>query len=321
MAAIPEDPRNPVNDVVTRAKVHFRSGDATCAAWHYRGTNGGCVVMAAGAGVTKEPGTDPFAKRFNQAGFTVLAFDFRRLGESMGSPRQVVRVRDQQADYHAAIDFARSLPGVDPAKVAIWGFSLAGGHVLAVAARDPELAAVIAQTPLADARAAGPNAVRHATLPAFLRLTTRGIRDAIGGVFGRKPLLVPLAAKPGVVAALNTPDSRLGPTALDPDDSYPEWQQEIAARSALAAGFYRPGRHCAARVRSPLLVLACDDDQSVLPEPGIRAGERAPRGEVVRIPGGHYAPFMGGHEVAVEAQLRFLRRHVLGIGATDADPD
>ena len=42
--------------------------------------------MAAGAGVIKEPGTDPFAKRFNQAGFTVLAFDFRHLGESGGEP-------------------------------------------------------------------------------------------------------------------------------------------------------------------------------------------------------------------------------------------
>jgi hypothetical protein len=26
-----------------RRKVHFPSGDTTCAAWHYPGTNGGCV--------------------------------------------------------------------------------------------------------------------------------------------------------------------------------------------------------------------------------------------------------------------------------------
>jgi hypothetical protein len=29
------------------------------------------------------------------------------------------------------------------------------------------------------------------------------------------------------------------------------------------------------------------------------------------MPGGHYEPFLGGHEKAVEAQLSFLRRHLL----------
>jgi hypothetical protein len=32
-----------------REKVHFPSGDTKCAAWHYPGTNGACVIMAGGA--------------------------------------------------------------------------------------------------------------------------------------------------------------------------------------------------------------------------------------------------------------------------------
>ena len=44
-------------------------------------------------GVTKEPATDLFARRFRDAGFAVLAFDCRRLGESGGVPRQVVRIK------------------------------------------------------------------------------------------------------------------------------------------------------------------------------------------------------------------------------------
>jgi hypothetical protein len=40
-----------------RQKVRFVSGDNECVAWHYPGTNGACVVMAGGGGVTKEPGT------------------------------------------------------------------------------------------------------------------------------------------------------------------------------------------------------------------------------------------------------------------------
>ena len=63
---------------VERERVRFVSGDTECAAWHHPGTNGACVIMAGGFAVTKEPGTHPFAKRFNEAGLTVLAFDYRR---------------------------------------------------------------------------------------------------------------------------------------------------------------------------------------------------------------------------------------------------
>jgi fermentation-respiration switch protein FrsA (DUF1100 family) len=97
-----------------RQKVHFVSGDTTCAAWHYPGTNGACVIMAGGLAVTKEPGTDLFAQRFHDAEFTVLAFDYRRFGESGGQPRQIARIGEQHADWQAAIEFARTLPDVDP---------------------------------------------------------------------------------------------------------------------------------------------------------------------------------------------------------------
>jgi uncharacterized protein len=67
-----------VTVLTERKKVRFISGDTECAAWHYPGTNGACVIMAGGGAVTKEPGTDLFAKRFHEAGFTILALDYRR---------------------------------------------------------------------------------------------------------------------------------------------------------------------------------------------------------------------------------------------------
>ena len=66
--------------------------------------------------MTKEPATDRFAARFHAAGYSVLAFDHRHLGESGGTPRQVVRIREQLADWEAALDFAASLPSVAAAK-------------------------------------------------------------------------------------------------------------------------------------------------------------------------------------------------------------
>jgi uncharacterized protein len=269
--------------------------------------------MAAGTAVTKEPGTDLFAGRFAEAGFAVLAFDYRHLGESGGTPRQVVRIGEQLADWQAALAFAGNLPDVDPARLAVWGFSLSGGQVFDVAARTPQLAAAIAQTPLADGRAVTRNALRHQTLPPLLRLTARGVLDAVGSLLGRPPRLVPLAGRPGSVAVLTTPDALDCDAALDPDGRHPSWQQEVAARSALLLGSYRPGRS-ASRVSCPLLVVVCDEDSSVLAAPAAAAADRAPRGELVRLPGRHYAPFLAAHERAVDAELSFLRRHLLDDG-------
>ncbi|MEV0201895.1 hypothetical protein [Nonomuraea sp. NPDC050691] len=142
-------------------------------------------------------------------------------------------------------------------------------------------------------------------------MTGRGIADAVGALAGRRPLLVPLAGEPGTVAMLTTPDVGDGPRALDPDDRHPEWQQAVAARSALRLLFYQPGRDTS-RVRSPLLILTCDEDQTAPPGPALHAARRAPRAELVRMPGRHYSPFMEMHEQALDVELSFLRRHLLG---------
>jgi pimeloyl-ACP methyl ester carboxylesterase len=266
--------------------------------------------MAPGAGVTKEPGTDRFAARFNAAGFSVLAFDYRHLGESEGEPRQVVRVTEQLADLEAAIGFARGLPGVDQHRIACWGFSLSGGHLFTVAARTAGVAAVIAQSPLTDNLAAAPNALRHESPGAVLTFPFLVLADLVGGLTGRPPRLIPLAAPRGTIAMLNTPDALDAERALDPDGRYPQWRREIAARSVLALMSYRPGR-LAARARCPMQVIICQDDQSVLSAPARRAAARLPDGETLLVPGGHYAAFIDQHERVVTAELDFLRRRLL----------
>jgi uncharacterized protein len=295
---------------VDREALRFASQGASCAAWYYPGSTGACVVMAGGAGVTKEPGTDRFAARFQQAGLSVLAFDHRHLGDSEGEPRQVVRIAEQLVDWRAAIAFARELGDVDEERVAIWGFSLGGGHVIRLGAMVPGLAAAIAQAPLADGRAAASNALRYTTPRALARLAGCGIADALGSRFGRSPLLIPLSGERGEVAAVTAPDAGDADRALNPANRYAEWRQEVAARFTLGVGFYRPVRD-ASRVLCPLLVVAYADDQTVLAAPAVRAGREAPRGESAELPGGHYAAFLEGHEATVDVELGFLRRHLL----------
>lgn len=284
--------------------VTFASGGDSCSAWHYPGSNGACVVMATGAAITKEPGAHRFATRFQAAGYTALSFDYRRFGASGGTPRQVLRRREQVEDLKAAIAFATQLSDVDADRIAVWGFSLGGGYVLEVAG-EMQVAAAIAQTPFVDGPAAAPNALRHETARVKLSFPFIALNDALGGLLGRAPRLIPLTGPKGSIAMLTTPDAQDGPRALDPDGRYPDWIQAIAARSVMQLGAYRPGRK-ASRITCPLLVVAADDDQSVLSAPAVRAAEHARSAKLLRIPGGHYAPFLEQHEVVVSAELAFL---------------
>jgi len=295
-----------------REGIAFRSGTDDCAAWHYRGSNGACVVMAGGAGVTKEPATDRFAARFHAAGYSVLAFDHRHIGESGGTPRQVVRIPEQLGDWEAALDCAASLPGVEAGKIAGWGFSLAAGHLLRLAARPPDqhrLAAVIAQAPLADGAVSSPRALSHETPGVLARFPLIALRDVARGLAGRQPLVVPLAGPRGAVAMLTTPDAADSDAALNPGNKYPDWQQTIAARSVVPIALYRPGR-TASRISCPLLAVISTRDQTVLAAPALKAARRAPAGEVLHVDGRHYAAFLDQHETVVAAELDFLRRHL-----------
>jgi pimeloyl-ACP methyl ester carboxylesterase len=295
-----------------REAITFRSGSDDCAAWRYQGSNGACVVMAGGAGVTKEPATDRFAARFHAAGYSVLAFDYRHVGASGGMPRQVVRISEQLADWEAALDCAAALPGVDAGKVAGWGFSLAAGHLLRLAARPSgqrRLAAVVAQAPLADGAVSSPRALGHETLGVLARFPLIALRDVARGLAGREPLVVPLAGPRGAVAMLNTPDACDGDRALNQGNAYPDWQQTIAARSVVPIAMYRPGR-TAGRISCPLLAVISTRDQSVLVAPGLKAARRAPAGEILEVDGAHYAAFLDQHETVVAAELDFLHRHL-----------
>lgn len=152
-----------------------------------------------------------------------------------------------------------------------------------MAARHPDLAAAIAQAPTADGPAASSNAARYTTTTALLRLAATGVLDALGGLVGRPPLLIPTSGRLGTVSLLSTPDALQGTCAPDPQGRYPHWQQTIAARSALRIGLYRPGRY-APRVRVPLLVVVSDEDQSSLAAPAQQAPHAHPAANLFGCP-------------------------------------
>ena len=293
-----------------RRKADFPSAGSRCAAWHYPGENGACVIMAAGLAVIKEAGTDRLARRFHDAGYTVLAFDYRRLGESGGVPRQLVRIGDQLADGTPP---SGSLPAF-PASTATnsrYGDSRpladtlpAWLHTTRVLPRRSLTRHLPTESTPCTTRS------QHTTPRALARLAGRAAADTVGGlVGGGDPLLVPLAGERGMVASLTTPDSRNGASALNPGDRHPA----VATKRCRAVGdpcWLLPARPIRSRIRCPLLVVAYGADGVAPPQPAIRAAQRARPGQLALLPGGHYTAFLDGEQQAAQVMLAFLDREL-----------
>jgi uncharacterized protein len=291
----------------TRSSLSFPSGDAECAAWALRPDTERppLVIMGHGLGATREMGLEAYAERFARAGIAALAFTYRHFGDSGGEPRQLLDIDRQLEDWAAALRYARSLPDVDSSRIAIWGTSFGGGHVLEVAARDGAVAAVVSQCPFTD----GPASVLAADRRSLLRATVPALRDEVARVTGARPVLVPLIGPPGSLALMAAPDAEPGYRALIPPGF--DFVNGIAARFLLRVGLYRPGR-AAARVTCPILFCICDRDSLAPASAALRHAQRAPRAEIKRYPIGHFDIYLGQpFELAVSDQTDFLKRHLL----------
>jgi uncharacterized protein len=289
-----------------REDISFRSDGAECGAWLYRPTGdarGSCVVMAHGFGATREARLDAYAERFTAAGHHALVFDYRHFGTSAGEPRQLISIRRQRTDWRAALAAARDVDGVDPQRLVAWGTSYGGGHVIDLAARE-SLAAAIAQTPFTDGRATAA-AIPPATA---LRLTAATLRDVAAAALGVTPRMIPLVGPRGSLAAMTAPGSEAGYKALYPPER--PLRNEFLPRAAATMPFWIPGRR-AGRVRCPLLVQVAREDAITPARSACRVAARAPRGELLTYPGGHFDMYLGnGFERAVADQLSFLDRVV-----------
>ena len=293
---------------MTRRDVTFPSGGGRCAAWLYlpedATTPPPVVVMGHGLGAVKEMRLDAFAERFCGAGYACLVFDYRHFGGSTGEPRQLLDIERQNADWHSALTYARSLPEVDGDRVVVWGSSFGGGHAIRVAAEDQRVAAAIAQCPFTDGLAS----LRAADARALARVVPRALADAAGALLGRPPVLVATAGPPHSAALMTAPDCESGYLGLT--DDAPTFRNEVAARFVLSVSRSRPGT-LAKDVRCPLYVAVCEHD-SVAPATATqRHAAKAPRGEVVVYPVGHFDVYVDeAFDKVVADYVDFLHRHV-----------
>ncbi|MCZ0726433.1 alpha/beta hydrolase [Mycolicibacterium iranicum] len=294
---------------MTYTEIGFPSGEDDCSAWHFRaaGENRPVVVMAHGFGGTKDSGLEPFARRFAGAGFDVVAFDYRGFGASGGVPRQSLSVRRQIDDYHAAIATTKKLPGVDTHRIALWGASFSGGHVLRVAAEREDIGAVIALTPLTSGIAVSRSAAASRNIVTSLRWTLTGVKSRIAVGRGRAPTLMPLVSPVGESGALALDGAYESYTAL----AGPTWRNEIDSSIGLQVLAVRTTA-AAKQLRCPLLVQIADFDQYV-PAGAVAATAAHGRAQVHHYPCDHFDVWPGNEwfDKTVTDQLTFLTRTLI----------
>ena len=131
------------------------------------------VVLCHGWGGTKaHVASTGLPQRLADAGYVVLAFDYRGWGESDGRVvvldslpkerteatvrakviREVVDPFDEAWDICHAMDFIEGEPGVDPERIGLWGSSYGGGLVVWMAAHDARVRCVVSQVAPQDSR-------------------------------------------------------------------------------------------------------------------------------------------------------------------------
>lgn len=295
----------------SRKNVSFKVEETSVSAWLYMPkdlfTPVSCIIMANGIGGTKDMGLEAYAVRYQEAGFAVLAFDYRHFGESEGQPRQLIWIPYQLQDYLAAIEYARNLEEIDPTKIAIWGTSLSGGHVIVLAAKDKTIACVSAQCPGLDGRASAMIAFERQSIGYTFRMLMHGQRDLVRYWLGLSPHKMPIVGKPGTIALYTDPE------AFDffTNHASASFINEACARIIIRGDKYRPVKH-ARNVRCPILLQICDND-NITPKKAVEETEKSlgENAEIKHYPIGHFDIYSGDNfEKSVSDQIDFFKKHL-----------
>jgi dienelactone hydrolase len=280
-----------------RDEVWFTSGGERCAGWWYepdgQWRSGCAIVMANGFSLTRHDGLPRYARELAAAGHGVLLFDHRYLGDSGGGPRQRFRIGEQREDWRNAIAWAQAQTGVE--RIALHGYSFAGGHVVRIAAERDDLAAAIALCPFVD----GLKRVLATSPRSIAWVAPRALADVAG-----RHNLIPATGPPRGHAAMAFAGEAEGfAAAVEPGSP---WRNEISPGILATVAFHRPVTR-ARRIRCPLWVGLAERDVTVDRAAAERLAARAPRGELHSYPLDHFEPLTAPAAAGIAAdQVAFL---------------
>ncbi|KIW22531.1 uncharacterized protein PV07_12409 [Cladophialophora immunda] len=272
-----------------------------------------CIVMCHGFGAVKEMGIDAFAERFTTSiPVCALVYDNRNLGASDGLPRQEIIPALQCSDYSDAITYAQSRPEVDPRRVAIWGTSYSGAHVLSVAAVDRRVKAVISQVMVADGWANFHRLVRNDLVKDMEAMFEKGEQ---GRARGELPMTIQsVSANPEKeLCVLPTPDSWEYVSTWIKKLPGVNAKNEVTVRSMEAFRAYNASGYIHHISPTPLLMVVADKDELTPTDIAIEAYSRAREPKQFHLfPGGHYAGYFGeAFDKSTAVQIEFWKKWLL----------
>ena len=262
--------------------------------------------MGHGFGLNRHCALRPLAVSLATAGYPVLVFDYRHLGDSEGEPRQLISIRKQIEDWRAAIEFMSTRSEIRSSALVTWGFSLGAGHALTIASTSDRVQAVVAVAPMLDGLSSTLAAMKGWSLPTLATIAARGTLDLIGAPFGAKPRQVPLAAPPGELGLLTSPDAHSGYEALAPES----FDFNTLARVAVVFWMYRP-KTLLRSFDKPLLAFLLRPDLVNPPKSIRKALQACDRHTAIDLDCHHLEVLVEPHRTRVaEATVAFLRDHV-----------
>jgi pimeloyl-ACP methyl ester carboxylesterase len=236
------------------------------------------VVVCSGYQGLKTIHPARFARALVPAGFACLGFDYRGFGQSEGPPGRLFP-QEQVEDTIAAVGFLTSVDEVDPARIGLVGWGLGGGIVIAAAAAEPRVRAVVSLNGIGDGRRATQAAHDNES---WVRLLARIEADRAGS----ESELVP----PFDVLPL---DRVTGEYAHDELERYAGFGSEVTLESAAALIDFRPERLVSRISPRPLLLVHGSDNRLNPPDESVElhrlAGE--PK-ELVLLPGAGHTEWM-----------------------------
>ncbi|MBN3848872.1 alpha/beta hydrolase [Paraburkholderia sp. Ac-20342] len=242
-----------------------------------------------------------FAEAFARAGYAAVTFDYRGFGASGGEQGRLIPAM-QIEDIRTVIAFVRELPYVDAERVGLWGTSLGGGHVLAAAASDPSIKAVVSQLGFADGEQATTRNMTEAEKQAFVATLERmhEKKQSTG-----REMFVP------ITKVLTDPQSK---TFFEENrKNYPAMDIKIPFLTVREILNYKP-KDYAVRVTCPVLVVIAGEDGVNPPNHGIElfdAVAATTKQLHVEQTAGHYDMYDGQHfESSVARQIDWFCKHV-----------
>lgn len=188
------------------------------------------IVMCHGFTAVKEVLLPDIAQRLSQAGYVVLTFDYRFLGESGGEPRRQIIPMRQIEDIRNAVTFLQQQAEVDPERIGLLGVSLGGANVSYAAGVEERVKATVSVCGIGDCGRWTRDACHFWEWKALLQRLEENRCERV--ITGREQYVQANEIVP-------EPEST---TALFSQilDQYPQWSREITLTSGEALIAYRP---------------------------------------------------------------------------------